>query len=91
MSNWFKQMAQRLIWAHRAFVAEANEPIIKLDNGIALDLNNNRIILEGDFALHVTGNMSLTSDGYFKYGSLKDAKPYNYGIEGNGERFSISE
>lgn len=61
--NWFAQLTQRLVWAHRAFVADDTNPIIRLDNGISLDLSNNKIILEGNFALHVTGNFSLTADG----------------------------
>lgn len=63
MSNWFKEFAQRLVWASRAFVADGANPVIKLENGISLDLSQNRIILEGDLSIHVTGNMSLTSDG----------------------------
>jgi len=63
MNNWFKEFSQRLVWASRAFVADGANPVIKLENGISLDLSQNKIILEGDLAIHVTGNMSLTSDG----------------------------
>lgn len=67
--NWFQQLSQRLIWAHRALVADTVHPVIRLDNGMTLDLVNNKVILEGDFALHVTGNLSLTADGVL---ALKD-------------------
>lgn len=61
--KWFQQLAQRMIWAHRALVADSVHPVIKLDNGVTLDLARNKVILEGDFALHVTGNLTLSADG----------------------------
>ncbi len=61
--NWFQQLSQRLIWAHRALVADPVHPVIRLDNGMTLDLARNKVILEGDFCLHVTGNLSLSADG----------------------------
>lgn len=61
--SWFKQIAQRLIWAHRALVADADNPEIRLDNGITLDLARNKVILDGDFSLEVTGNLKLAARG----------------------------
>ncbi|MNK54322.1 hypothetical protein D3C87_733040 [compost metagenome] len=61
--KWFQQIAQRMIWAHRALVADPVHPVIKLENGVTLDLARNKVILEGDFALHVTGNLTFTADG----------------------------
>lgn len=63
MSSWYKELTQRLVWASRAIVTDSNNPVIRLDNGLSLDLANNRIILEGDFALHTTGQIDLSADG----------------------------
>jgi hypothetical protein len=61
--KWFQQLAQKLVWAHRVIVTDSSNPVLRLDNGITVDLTNNRLILEGDFALHVTGNLTLSADG----------------------------
>lgn len=76
--KWFQQLSQRLIWAHRALVADSTHPVIQLENGVTLDLARNKVILEGDFALHVTGNLSLTADGDLNvqgnYGDISTSK-----------------
>lgn len=59
--TWFQQLANRLMWASRILITDA--PVVRLDNGIDLDLRNNRVILHGDVGLHVVGNLSLTATG----------------------------
>jgi len=61
--NWFKQLTQRLIWAGRALTVDSNNPVIRLDNGLELDLQNKKITLEGDLHLHITGRFEISSDG----------------------------
>lgn len=61
--NWFRDIARRLSWATKVLVMPGNNPVIKLDNGVTLDLVRNRIILEGDLGIHVTGNLDLSADG----------------------------
>lgn len=63
MSTWYKEFSQRLIWASRALVADTANPEIRLDNGITLDLARNKVILEGDFSLEVTGNLEFAARG----------------------------
>ena len=62
-ANWFQDLTRRLTWATKIIVLPGNNPVIRLDNGITLDLVRNKIILDGDFALHVTGNLDLSADG----------------------------
>jgi len=63
MSQWYRELTQRLTWASRILINHTDRSVIRLDNGVSLDLSTNRIILDGDFALHVTGNLNLSADG----------------------------
>lgn len=60
MVTWFKELVTRLSWASK--IISDSSTIIKLDNGISLDISNNQIILDGDFALHTTGKLTFSSD-----------------------------
>lgn len=77
----------RLNWAVKAF----NSPIysqIQLGNGVILDLDNQKIIIPGDFALHTEGNLRLSSDKHviIKSGQTEEPRPgYIHGIWLNSE------
>ncbi len=51
---------QRLKWAASAFAR--HDPIIILDNGMKLDLENRKLIIPSDFHLHTEGDLRLSSD-----------------------------
>lgn len=61
--NWFQQLTQKLVWAHRVIITDSAKPMLRLDNGITIDLNTSTIILEGDCGLHIKGNFTLSADG----------------------------
>lgn len=44
----------------RALFQNPSNCLIKLDDKRTLDITNNRLIIEGDFELHSTGNMKLS-------------------------------
>ncbi len=50
--------------AYLAFKSPPTLPstVIQLSNGVMLDLASNQVIVEGDFSLHSTGNIRLSSD-----------------------------
>jgi hypothetical protein len=69
----------------RFFTKEANQPeIITFANGVVIDIENKRIILPDDFALHTTGNLRLTSDKHIiiksGQGDEPDRPGYQYSI-----------
>jgi hypothetical protein len=73
----------------RLFAKEASCPdIIQFANGVIIDVENRRIILPDDFALHTTGNLRLSADKHviIKSGQGEEERPgYRYSIWLNSE------
>ena len=86
-STWINRIWQRFYLAYSAFTSDLS-PYIRLKNGSIVDLNNQRLIILGDFTLHTTGNLKLTSDKHIilKSGRLPEERAgYTYSIWFNSE------
>jgi hypothetical protein len=81
---------QRCYLAYIAFTSDLT-PCIKMKNGIIVDLDNQRLIIPGDFNLHTTGNLKFSADKHIiiKSGQIPEERPgYVYGVWINSEEDS---
>jgi hypothetical protein len=60
--TWIDKFWQRCYLGYLAFTSNDLTPCIKMKNGIIIDIENQRLIIPGDFNLHTTGNLRLTAD-----------------------------
>jgi hypothetical protein len=89
--SWLNRFWQRCYLMYLAFKSKDLTPCIKMKNGIIVDLDNQRLIIPGDFNLHTTGNLRLTSDKHIiiKSGRVPEERPgYVYGIWFNSDEDS---
>jgi hypothetical protein len=88
---WFNKLWQRCYLAYMAFMSSNLSPCIKTKNGVIIDIENQRVIIPGDFNLHTTGNLRLTSDRHIiiKSGRTPEERDgYVYGVWLNSEEDS---
>ncbi len=81
--TYIRSLFQRLIWSANAFTMPMNNPIIKLENGILIDLANKHIVIPGEFSLHSQGNFRLSSDQHIIINSgqgYEGREDYRYSI-----------
>jgi hypothetical protein len=86
--SYISKIWQRCYLAYLAFTSPDLTPCIKMKNGVIIDIENQRVIIPGDFNLHTTGNLRLTSDKHviIKSGRTPEERDgYVYGVWINSE------
>jgi len=74
---------ERLTWSIKAFNATKFGTLVKLSNGVMIDLDKKKVIIPSDFELHVEGNLTLSSNKHvmIKSGQTEEERPgYLYSI-----------
>lgn len=77
--SWFRNLVERFTWAVTAFRAPRYEPVIKLADGIALDLHTKQIVIDGDFGVYATGNVTFRAEKHVIIESGRDDDPQRPG------------
>lgn len=74
---------QRLKLAAQVFRAPVLKPVVELQNGMKLDLQTGQLIIPGEFNIHATGTLRLTSDEHVIIQSSRqpeDRPGYRYSV-----------
>lgn len=81
--NWFLDIFQRIKLACSVLVAPANTIAAQAGQLISYDPVNRRLVIEGDFEIHATGNLYLNSDQHVVVRSGNDGGQYTHQIHLN--------
>lgn len=83
VSGLMPSLLQRLSICYDLLLTRKYSPVIKTANDVLIDLEKRKIIISGDFHMHCTGDLRLSSD---KHILLNSGEGYDSTV---GERWGI--
>ena len=85
LPNPILDLVQRIKLACKVLVAPRHAVAASAGQLISYDPDNRRLIIQGDFQIHATGNLFLSSDQHVVLSSGNDGETYTHQIHLNPE------